>query len=171
MKSSTLLYWPAPSTGSVAFEPLFCQAIARGRGPARLMRVGLWWIVTVTAMYLLFTGFSEGYVPEVPVRGFVHRQLIASTFYTLLALFPLLVVAVADTHMLACRFIWHLSRGRTAYPAKTIERFACELGSANEMQWRRHIALNPAERSDKAANADSPHTLLDDWIDMPSNRV
>ena len=167
VKSSTLLYWPAPPVGgSVAFEPLFCQAIARGRGPARLLRVGLWWIVTVSAMYLLFTGFSEGYVPEVPVRGFVHRELIASTFYTLLALFPLLVVAVADTHMLACRFIWHLGRGRTAYPAKTLERFACELGSANALQWQRHIALNPAQRSDETVNADSPHTLLDDWIDM-----
>ena len=166
VKSSTLLFWPASSGGSVAFEPLFCQAIARGRGPARLMRVGLWWIVTVTAMYQLFTGFSEGYVPEVPVRGFVHRQLIASTFYTLLAVFPLLVVAVADTHMLACRFIWHLSRGRTAYPAKTLERFASELGSANALQWQRHVALNPAQRSDEAANASSPHTLLDDWIDM-----
>lgn len=166
IENNTLAFWSRQARDGVSFASLWCQYLQRGSGPARLIRVLFWWLVTAGVVYLLFTGFSEGYVPEVPVRGFGHRKLIAGTFYTLLALLPLLVVAVADAHMLACRFIWHLNSGRSVYPSQTVERFAKELGSEHVPQWTRHIAGDPSSRGDEKANARSGHTLLDDWIDM-----
>ncbi|WP_161974608.1 hypothetical protein [Piscinibacter terrae] len=166
IESNTLLLWRRSDGLGVDFQDLWCQYEHRGRGRARLARVMFGWVATTVIVYLLFTGFSEGYVPEVPVRGLGHRRLIAGTFYALLALLPLLVFAVADAHMLACRFIWHLKGARSFYPEPTLRRFARELGDKQVDAWMAHVAADPAQRSDAPANDASPHTLLDDWIDM-----
>jgi hypothetical protein len=166
IESNTLALWRRDDGEGVDFHDLWCQYEHRGRGRARMARVMFWWVATTTIVYILFTSFSEGYVPEVPVRGLGHRRLIAGTFYVLLGLLPLLVVAVADAHMLACRFIWHLKGARSFYPEATLRRFARELGDTQVDAWMSHVAADPSRRCDAATNDASPHTLLDDWIDM-----
>ncbi len=150
----------------------------RAQTSARVVRVLFWYVVTVALMALLFFGLSEGYVPEVPVRGDDHRRLVANTLYAVLLLLPLLVVAVADDTMLACRFIWHLSRGRSLYDSRAVRRHARVLGSQHAALWMRGLRLRPADRTggderpphaEDRAMDDKPvkyHTLLDDWIDI-----
>jgi succinate dehydrogenase hydrophobic anchor subunit len=150
----------------------------RAQTSARIGRVLFWYVVTVALMALLFFGLSEGYVPEVPVRGDDHRRLVANTLYAVLLLLPLLVVAVADDTMLACRFIWHLSRGRSLYHPLAVWHHARVLGGERAQLWMRGLCLRPADRTggddrpmrpeDRAADGTPVkyHTLLDDWIDI-----
>lgn len=159
----SMLSWRRPQDPSTAFSTLWCEYVLRGHGAARGLRVLFWWLLTVGLAWALFYGLSGGYVVEFPVRGEAHRQLITWTVYALLLLLPLLIVAVADSTMLACRFVRFLNAGRTSYPDATVARFARELGAQNVAPWTQRIALDPDRR---AGDAPAAHTLLDDWIDV-----
>lgn len=152
---------------SVNADLLGREYLQRARTSARMGRVLFWYVITVALMALLFFGLSEGYVPEVPVRGEDHRRLVTYTLYAVLLLLPLLVVVVADDTMLACRFIWHMSRGRSLYCHHAIEHYARMLGGEHAVLWTRGIFLRPSDRAEQEAMPeDYHHTLLDDWIDI-----
>ncbi|KAK6028224.1 hypothetical protein OSTOST_05722, partial [Ostertagia ostertagi] len=104
-------------------------------------------------------------IPEVPVRGDEHRQMVTATLYAILLLLPLLVVAVADATMLLMRFVRHLNAGRSFYPDSTIEMFAKALGEEHKALWAQRFCARPEDRS-KDGGGFTMHTLLDDWIDV-----
>lgn len=163
---------------SVDADDLGKEYLHRAQTSARIVRVLFWYVVTVALMAVLFFSLSEGYVPEVPVRGDDHRRLVTNTLYAVLLLLPLLVVAVADDTMLACRFILHMSRGRSLYDPRAIEHHAGMLGGRHPQLWTAAIFLRPADRTrhDHAlppratdrpdTESEKHHTLLDDWIDI-----
>ena len=164
---NTLAGWRRPGCGSVEFAGLWRQYLRRGRPAARVIRVLTWYAVTVAVIGVLFVAFSDGYVPEIPVRGADQRRLVAWTLYAALLLLPLLIVAVADATMLACRFVWHLNRARSRYPCDTVQRFAQALGPAHQEVWIAPIAADPAHRALAGPlQRGDEHSLLDDWIDV-----
>jgi hypothetical protein len=75
-----------------------------------------------------------------------------------------LVVAVADATMSACRLMMVLGRGRTRYEPAVVRRFARELGSEHEALLVEAVAADPAQRDGKPPS--QAHSLLDDWIDV-----
>lgn len=164
---NTLAGWRRPECRSVEFVGLWRQYTRRGRTAARVVRVLAWYVVTLAVIAVLFVAFSDGYVPEIPVRGADQRRLVAWTLYAALLLLPLLTVAVADATLLACRFIRHLKRARTHYPGDTVLRFAQALGPAHQEVWIAPIAADPSNRSlPGPLEVCDQHSLLDDWIDV-----
>ena len=159
--------WARPHSGALHFGALWRRYLWIGRFGARAARVSVYYAVTVTLAALLFKAFSDGYVTEIPVRGVEHRRLVAWTLYAVLALLPLLVVAVADAIMLESNFIVRLGRVRTMHGDATVRHFTRALGDAANEWWSRRLFADPAERnaSDPPAAA-ARHTLLDDWIDV-----
>ncbi|MCV2364544.1 hypothetical protein LNV23_13910 [Paucibacter sp. DJ1R-11] len=157
--------WHAPAGGSVDFRILWHQYGRRGSRVPRALRILLGFVLTLAVVLGLFFGFSDGAGPAVPVRGDDHRALIRFTLDAILVLLPLLVVAVGDATMLACRFIRLLTAARTVYPGSTLAYFAASLGSAHEQLWLRPIAADPALRADAPLSL-RRHSLLDDWIDV-----
>lgn len=157
--------WHAAPGGSLDFRILWHQYGRRGSRVPRALRIMLGFVLTLLVVLGLFFGFSDGVGPAVPVRGEDHRALIRFTLDAILVLLPLLVVAVGDATMLACRFIRLLTAARTIYPASTLAHFAASLGSAHEALWLRPIAADPARRA-VAPPELRRHSLLDDWIDV-----
>lgn len=157
--------WHALAGPSVDFRILWHQYRRRGSRVPRALRILLGYGLTLAVVLGLFFGFSDGAGPAVPVRGEDHRALIRFTLDAILVLLPLLVVAVGDATMLACRFIRLLTAARTVYPATTLAHFAASLGSAHEALWLRSIAADPAQRA-VAPPELRRHSLLDDWIDV-----
>jgi len=91
--------------------------------------------------------------------------LLAVLHLAVLALLPMLMVAVADATMLNQRLINYLDKGRTRYPDATLQRFAHALGADTQAAlWLRRFAAPPWQRSDSTVPAQ--HTLLDNWIDV-----
>ncbi|MFM2068080.1 MAG: hypothetical protein RLZZ584_2989, partial [Pseudomonadota bacterium] len=165
----SLMGWKLPRAGSVRLQRLWTELTIRGEPAARLSRATSAYLVTLGLMLGLFHAMSDGIMPEVPVRGFDHRALVRLTLYTLLALLPALMVAVADATMLTFRFIRCMDSGRSCYPHSTLRRFAAGLGDDEQAAaWLQRIAALPGERSQAAAPGPAPHhhTLLDDWIDI-----
>ena len=158
--------WRRDRTLSNDFEGLWMGYGSRGASRPRAARTLLWYAVTVVLMALVFFVLSEGQIPEVPVRGDDHRQLVRATLYAILLLLPLLVVAVADATVLTFVFVRHLNSGRTVYPPPTLEKFAHSLGEQQAGLWLRRIKAKPADRLATADATFDVHTLLDDWIDV-----
>jgi hypothetical protein len=166
--------WTRPCGLSTDFLTLWTQYGERGDSRPRAARTIVWYLISLLVVTLLFFGLSEGQVPEVPVRGTEHRQLVRATLYATLLLLPLLVVAVADATMLAFRFIGHLNCGRTVYPQATIAHFAQQLGELHAPFWRGLFQARLEERElppDWPLNTNEPqagahHCLLDDWLDV-----
>ena len=158
MRTYSIADWHYPGAPVIHFERLWADYRRRGRTRARVARVFIWFVVTGLLVYWLFRAFGGGYHLELPVRGDEHRALM---FYTLIietGAFILLVVATADTTMLACRFARHLTRGRSVYPDHVIDWFAALMGPTLEPAWRTRV--------DIPGTASQRHTLLDDWIDI-----
>jgi hypothetical protein len=149
------------------FNKLWLQYVGRGTTSARVTRTAFWYVSTVGLMLALFITFSDGQVPEVPVRGEQHRNLVAWALYATLLLLPLLVVAVADATMLLSRFVWHLNQARTSYSKDTVAAFARGFGPAHLAAWTARIAADPRQRDTVPPDSTAlRHTLLDDWIDV-----
>jgi hypothetical protein len=148
--------WRYPRDQPVDFETMWTDYRHRGRSWARAARVIFWTVLTGVFLYWLFSAFGDGYRLEVPVRGDEHRALMRGTLILESLAFVLLVVATADATMLACRFVRHLTRGRSVYPEHVIDRFAAQMGPTQEAVWRTRIVTAGANF----------HTLLDDWIDI-----
>lgn len=162
----TLALWRHDGGDHVLFGNLWTCLARRSRAAARAARTGFWYVVTLALAVLLFLGFSEGYVTEIPVRGAEHRRLVTWTLYAVLALLPLLVTAVADAAMLECRFIGMLNRARTSYPADVVGRFARSFGSELAPLYARRFVADPGSRDARPHDAAAVHTLLDDWLDV-----
>ncbi|MCV2355747.1 hypothetical protein LNV09_16510 [Paucibacter sp. B2R-40] len=165
--------WQRPCGESSDFLSLWTQYGERGDSRPRAARTIVWYLISVLVVTALFIGLSEGQVPEVPVRGSEHRQLVRATLYATLLLLPLLVVAVADATMLAFRFIGHLNCGRSAYPQATIAHFAQQLGELHAPLWQRLFPARLEERQDSVSalpqggpQSGAFHCLLDDWLDV-----
>jgi hypothetical protein len=137
----------------------------RVHGQARALRILCWFLLTVGVVALVFFTMSGGEVPEIPVRGTQHRQMVGATLYALLLLVPLLIVAVADTTVMLLFFVRHLNAGRSWYPDTTLEKFSTSLGERRREQWLQRIAALPAERGCGICGP-YQHTLLDPWIDV-----
>jgi hypothetical protein len=161
----SVLYWRAPPCFSCDFERLWQAYAARGEARPRAARALVWFVLTLLLVGLVFLGLSEGQVPEVPVRGAEHRQIVQATLYVILLMLPLLIVCVGDATLLLLRFVHHLNAGRSFYPDATIQVFARSLGEEHQALWSQRFAARPEERG-LPAGPESRHTLLDDWIDV-----
>lgn len=165
----TIFSWSSPrgagELASVQIAPLWSALAHRAKAMARIARTLIGYVVTIGLMTGLFFALSDGRVPEVPVRGPEHRSLVSMTLYAVLALLPMLMVAVADATLLTQRFIRHLDHGRSLYPDATLARFAAKLGGpAQAALWLRRIAAVPWQRSYLVLP--QQHTLFDNWIDV-----
>ncbi|NCT83969.1 MAG: bifunctional isocitrate dehydrogenase kinase/phosphatase [Comamonadaceae bacterium] len=161
----SVLFW-RPGVGySCDFDQLWQEYGERAEARPRAARTLLWYALTICCVGLLFLCLSEGQIPEVPVRGDEHRQMVTATLYAILLLLPLLVVAVADSTLLLVRFVRHLNAGRSFYPEATIEMFARALGEEHKGLWAQRFCALPEDRS-KDGGGFAVHTLLDDWIDV-----
>ncbi|RTL45464.1 MAG: hypothetical protein EKK53_06010 [Burkholderiales bacterium] len=161
----SVMFW-RPGVGySCDFDQLWKEYGERGEARPRAARTLVLFALTICCVGLLFLCLSEGQIPEVPVRGDDHRQMVTATLYAILLLLPLLVVAVADATMLLMRFVRHLNAGRSFYPDSTIAMFAQALGEEHKALWSQRFCAKPEERS-KEGGGFAVHTLLDDWIDV-----
>ena len=161
----SVLFWKPGVGYSCDFGQLWLEYGERAEARPRAARTLVWYALTVGLVGLIFLGLSEGQIPEVPVRGDEHRQIVQTTLYAILLLLPLLVVAVADTTVLLVRFLQHLNVGRSFYPEATIAAFAQGLGDAQKSLWMQRFCARPEERSAEGGGF-AVHTLLDDWIDV-----
>ncbi|MFG6431271.1 hypothetical protein [Roseateles sp. LYH14W] len=160
----SVLFWKPGVGFSCSFEQLWKEYAERGAARPRAARVLVWFVLTLALVGLMFLGLSEGQIPEVPVRGDEHRQIVKATLYVILLMLPLLIVAVGDAIVLLVRFVQHMNAGRSYYPQATIDMFARSLGDEHHELWARRFKARPEERHE-AGEFDS-HTLLDDWIDV-----
>ncbi|MFT7774009.1 hypothetical protein [Roseateles sp.] len=161
----SVLFWKPGVGYSCDFDQLWQEYGERGGARPRAARTLVWYVLTICCVGLLFLCLSEGQIPEVPVRGDEHRQMVTATLYAILLLLPLLVVAVADSTVLLVRFVRHLNAGRSFYPEATIEMFAKALGEEQKALWAQRFSALPEDRS-KDGGGFAVHTLLDDWIDV-----
>lgn len=168
-----LLSWTRPPGLCTDVAQIWKEYTQRGARLPRVARTLIWYGVTLALVGVLYYGLSEGEIPEVPVRGSDHRMMVRATLYAVLALLPLLIVAVADATLLAYRFIQHLNSGRSCYPPETAEHFARALGDGQAERWATLMAGRPAERHGEGLVGPRPahapplrHCLLDDWIDV-----
>lgn len=161
----SVLFWRAGVGYSCDFRQLWLEYGERAEARPRAARTLVWFALTVAMVGLLFLGLSDGQIPEVPVRGDDHRQMVQATLYAILLLLPLLVVAVADSTVLLVRFVRHLNVGRSFYPEETIAMFAQGLGKEHKALWSQRLCAQPQDRGGDAGGL-AVHTLLDDWIDV-----
>jgi hypothetical protein len=161
----SVLFWKPGVGFSCDFNQLWQEYAERAAARPRAARTLVWFVLTIGLVGLLFAGLSEGQIPEVPVRGDEHRQMVRATLYAILLLLPLLIVAVADSIVLLMRFVRHLNAGRSFYPDETIDVFAKALGQEQKDLWAQRFCAMPEDRS-KDGGGFAVHTLLDDWIDV-----
>lgn len=161
----SVLFWKPGVGYSCDFAQLWQEYGERAEARPRAARTLVWFVLTIALVGLMFLGLSEGQIPEVPVRGVEHRQIVKATLYVILLLLPLLIVAVADATVLLLRFVRHLNAGRSFYPDATVEMFAKSLGEDHQALWAQRFNARPEERS-KSGGGFTMHTLLDDWIDV-----
>ncbi|MFN3304478.1 MAG: hypothetical protein ACK44A_12240 [Roseateles sp.] len=161
----SVLFWKPRAGQSCDVARLWQQYGERGEARPRAARTLVWFVLTLALVGLVFLGLSEGQIPEVPVRGDEHRQMVKATLYVILLLLPLLIVAVGDATVLLVRFIQHLNAGRSLYPEATIGLFARSLGEEHQALWSQRLHARPEERS-REGSGPAVHTLLDDWIDV-----
>ena len=158
------LAWPIARGQSCDAMKLWKQYSERGHPRVRAVRILFCFLLTVGMVLLFFVGLSEGQIPEVPVRGEEHRQMVKATLYALLLLLPLLIVVVVDATLLLLGFIRRLNAGRSYYPDETLARFAGALGSAHDDLWKRKLSARPEDRERNAG--ERRHSLLDPWVDL-----
>ncbi|MDR7272085.1 hypothetical protein J2X20_004759 [Pelomonas saccharophila] len=158
------LAWPIARAASCDAMKLWKQYAERGHPRVRAVRIFFCFLWTIGLGLLFFIGLSEGQIPEVPVRGEEHRQMVKATLYVLLLLLPLLIVVVVDATLLLLCFIRRLNAGRSYYPDETLARFAAGLGSAHDDLWKRKLSARPGDR--ESAAAERLHSLLDPWVDL-----
>ena len=161
----SVLFWKPGVGYSCDFDKLWQEYGERGEARPRAARTLVWFVLTIVLVGLMYLGLSEGQIPEVPVRGDEHRQIVKATLYVILLMLPLLIVAVADAIVLLVRFVRHLNVGRSFYPDTTIEMFSRSLGEEQQALWAQRFCARPEERS-KSGGGFAMHTLLDDWIDV-----
>jgi hypothetical protein len=161
----SVLFWKPGVGYSCDFDKLWQEYGERGEARPRAARTLVWFVLTIVLVGLIYLGLSEGQIPEVPVRGDEHRQIVKATLYVILLMLPLLIVAVADANVLLVRFLRHLNAGRSFYPDETIAMFARSLGEEQQALWAQRLCARPEERS-KGGGGFAMHTLLDDWIDV-----
>lgn len=161
----SVLFWKPGVGYSCDFARLWQEYGERAESRPRAARVLVWFALTLALVGLLFLGLSDGQIPEVPVRGDEHRQMVKATLYVILLMLPLLIVAVADATVLLVRFVRHLNAGRSFYPDATIQAFARSLGEEHQALWAQRFNARPEERSGDGGGF-AMHTLLDDWIDV-----
>jgi hypothetical protein len=161
----SVLFWKPGVGFSCDFAQLWREYGERGEARPRAARTLVWFVLTIALVGLLFLGLSEGQIPEVPVRGDEHRQIVKATLYVILLMLPLLIVAVADATVLLLRFVQHMNAGRSFYPDTTIEVFAKSLGEEHQALWSQRFNARPEDRV-KDGGGFAMHTLLDDWIDV-----
>lgn len=161
----SVLHWQRHGGFSCDAGLLWQEYRWRAHGQARALRILCWFLLTVGLVALVFFSLSEGQVPEIPVRGTQHRQMVGATLYALLLLVPLLIVAVADATVTLLVFVRHLNEGRSCYPDDTLVQFASSLGETNRAAWLTRIAALPEGRGLSSAGP-WRHTLLDPWIDV-----
>lgn len=161
----SVLFWKTGVGYSCDFAQLWKEYGERGEARPRAARTLVWFVLTIALVGLLFLGLSEGQIPEVPVRGDEHRQIVKATLYAILLMLPLLIVAVADSTVLLVRFVRHLNAGRSFYPDETIAMFAKSLGEEHQALWAQRFNARPEDRG-KDGGGFAVHTLLDDWIDV-----
>jgi hypothetical protein len=161
----SVLFWKPGVGYSCDFAQLWREYGERGEARPRAARTLVWFVLTIALVGLMFLGLSEGQIPEVPVRGDEHRQIVKATLYVILLMLPLLIVAVADATVLLLRFVQHLNAGRSFYPDATIEVFAKSLGEEHQALWAQRFSARPEDRV-KDGGGFAVHTLLDDWIDV-----
>lgn len=183
----SLWRWQAEDPQRVDVRRLWHQYLRRGSRQPRALRVLVGYVATLGVVVALFLAFSDGALPELPVRGLEHRRLVGLTLAACLLGLPLVVVAVGDATLLASRFFQLLGAARSLYPAATVRRFADALGAQHAPLWRQPIEARPEERGHATASALVPalasgaaaapnslaqslgkphHSLLDDWIDV-----
>ncbi|MEO6280255.1 hypothetical protein [Roseateles sp.] len=161
----SVLFWKPGVGYSCDFDKLWQEYCERGEARPRAARTLVWFVLTLVLVGLMYLGLSEGQIPEVPVRGDEHRQIVKATLYVILLMLPLLIVAVADAIVLLVRFVRHLNVGRSFYPDTTIDMFAKGLGEEQQALWAQRFCARPEERSNGGGGF-AMHTLLDDWIDV-----
>lgn len=161
----SVLFWKPGVGYSCDFDKLWQAYGERGEARPRAARTLVWFVLTIGLVGLIYLGLSEGQIPEVPVRGGEHRQIVKATLYVILLMLPLLIVAVADSIVLLVRFVRHLNVGRSFFPDTTIAMFARSLGEEQQALWAQRFCARPEERS-KSGGGFAMHTLLDDWIDV-----
>lgn len=159
----SVLSWSRQLGGSTDVAEVWRQYVQRSDSWPVALRTVAWYCVTLGIVSLLYMGLSEGQIPEVPVRGSEHRDMVKATLYAVLILLPLLIVTVGDGTLLACRLILHLNSGRSFYPEASAIHFARSLGEGQQDQWLRTFAARPADR---LLPGPQRHRLLDDWIDV-----
>lgn len=161
----SVMFWQPGVGYSCDFNQLWIEYGERGEARPRAARTLVWYALTVSCVGLLFLCLTEGQIPEVPVRGDEHRQMVTATLYAILLLLPLLVVAIADATVLLMRFVRHMNAGRSYYPEATVDLFARSLGEEHRGLWAQRFSARPEDRS-KDGGSFPVHTLLDDWIDV-----
>lgn len=160
----SVLRWPRPMGHSCDFQSLWTEYALRGAPLPRAMRIVLGAALSLILGATIMHFFSQGSALAIPVRGNVHRLLVACSLYLVLLMLPILIMAAADATLLVCRFVQHLNQGRSVYPTDCVGRFAQSLGASHASQWQQGIAALPHERLSSGRSGD--HSLLDDWIDM-----
>lgn len=144
----------------IVFSRLWQEYGLRGTGTARLLRVVLWTLVTVALALLTAALIDRGFRPEVPARGETHRFLVIAGQAAATLALTVLAVAVADSTMLACRFIRFLNGRRSIYPRAVVERQAKAFGTENRELWCNLVPGVGIVADNRG------HTLLDDWLDV-----
>lgn len=165
---SRFLHWRGRQGSSepVHFSELWTHYSMAHHGPTLVISIVILWMASVSVLAVLYYVIGEGDVPEMPIRGTAHRQLISWTLYVVLMLWPLLVIMVTRTTLLACRFIRELDRRRTHYPPTVLSHFAAGLGALHQDLWMCRFAEDPRHRQCSRADEALHHSLMDDWIDV-----
>ncbi|MET0519262.1 MAG: hypothetical protein ABW005_10565, partial [Burkholderiaceae bacterium] len=143
----SVLSWSRKAGGSTDVAEIWRQYAQRSDSWPVALRTVAWYCLTLGIVSLLYMGLSEGQIPEVPVRGREHRDMVKATLYAVLILLPLLIVTVGDSTLLACRLILHLNTGRSFYPEASACHFARSLGEGQQEQWLHTFAARPADRA------------------------
>ena len=134
----SIMSWRRKAGPTNSFVRLWVQYGERGASRPRAARVLVWYLITAGLVGALYYALSEGEMLVVPARGVEHHRLVQATLNLVSWLLPLLVVAVADATMLACRFIGHLNAGRTAW-VRCMPRSGCTVSPAHRRCGRSSI--------------------------------
>jgi len=143
-------------------------------GP-RFGRLVVWLVITAVVVSVI-VAMLGGQWPKttLPVRGPQDRALFWATNVLAVCGALILLILVSNAAVLTYRFILIMKTGRTIYPPATVNRFAAELGIAEDPALQAtdgvaspappayFVAADPADRKPGAVARNS---LFDPWID------